>query len=98
MSSLQQNDGRQHVTAVSLNKQYTNVQKVDSQAEPTFETLLVFKARLLFEAWLLLVQSSQTPSLYLRSGLYSRIYGMSTHSRTSCCRYELECGVCDVMK
>ena len=43
-SSLQQTDGRQHVTAVSLNKQYTNVQKVDSQAGPTFETRLVFKA------------------------------------------------------
>ena len=53
-SSLQQTDGRQHVTAVSLNKQYTNVQKVDSQAEPTFETRLVIKARLL------LVQSSQS--------------------------------------
>ena len=51
-SSLQQTDGRQHVTAVSLNKQYTNVQKVDSQAKPTFETRLVFKARLLFEAQL----------------------------------------------
>ena len=47
---LQQTDGRQHVTAVSLNKQYTDVQKVDSQAEPTFETQLVFKARLLFTA------------------------------------------------
>ena len=57
-SSLQQTDGRQHVTAVSLNKQYTNVQKLDSQAEPTFETQLVFKARLLFEARVLLVQSS----------------------------------------
>jgi len=54
---LQQTGGRQHVTAISLNKQYTNVQKVDSQAEPTFETRLVFKARLL------LVQSSQTPGL-----------------------------------
>jgi len=43
-------------TAVSLSKQYTNVQKVDSQAEPTFETRLVFKVRLLFEARLLLVQ------------------------------------------
>jgi len=63
-SSLQQTDGRQHVTAVSLNKQYTNIQKVDSQAEPTFETRLVYKARLLFEAWLLLVQSGQTPGLY----------------------------------
>jgi len=40
----------QHVTAVSLNKQYTNIQKVDSQAEPTFETPAVFKARLVFEA------------------------------------------------
>jgi len=37
---------------------HTNVQKVDSQAEPTFETRLVFKTRLL------LVQSSQTPGLY----------------------------------
>jgi len=33
-----------------LNKQYTNVQKVDSQAEPTFETRLVFEARPLFKA------------------------------------------------
>jgi len=53
---LQQTDGRQHVTAVLLNKQYTNVQKVDSQAEPVFETRLEFKS------WLLLVQSSQTPA------------------------------------
>ena len=60
VSSLQQTDGRQRVTDVSLNKQYTNVQKVDSQAEPTFEIRLVFKARLLFEARLLLVQSGQT--------------------------------------
>jgi len=44
---LQKTDGSQHVTVVSLNKQYTNVQKVDSQAQPTFETRLVFKARLL---------------------------------------------------
>jgi len=77
--SFQQTDGRQHVTAVSLSKQYTKVQKVDSQAEPTFETQLVFKARLLFEVWLLLVQSSQTPSLYSRPGLYSRIYGNQCH-------------------
>jgi len=49
-SSLQQTDGRQHVTAVSLNKQYTNFQKVESQAaEPTFETRLAFKARLVFK-------------------------------------------------
>ena len=39
---------RQHVTAVSLNKQYTNVQKVDSQAEPTFETRLV---TFVFKVW-----------------------------------------------
>jgi len=65
---LQQTDGRQHVTAVSLNKQYTNVQKVDSQAEPTFEIRLVFKAWLLFEAQPLFKGKS-------RPGLYSRIYG-----------------------
>ena len=39
-----------------LNRQYTNVQKVDSPVEPTSETRLLFKARLLF------TQSSQTPS------------------------------------
>jgi len=38
-------------------------------------------ALLVFESWLPLVQNGRTHSLYFRSGLYFRIYGMSMRLR-----------------
>ena len=44
---------------------YTNLCTFTFTSEPTSEPRLVFEARLLFKDWLLLVQSSQTPGLYI---------------------------------